>query len=111
MKWKRNYKGDIETKDYMVMTFVLVDDEYYGEYGMADYPDEIATDEYKIRICSWHDDIYRKGCRVADTFSDIRLEAIFKTREEANKIWLWLKHKNPTIDEIKKTGLFKKSMW
>ena len=111
MKMKRNYKADIKTNDYMVMGFNCVDDEYYGPDGMWDTPDEIAVDEYEIRIYSWHEDIYRKDMRVADTFSDIRLKAVFRDKKEANKIWLWLKNNKPTIDEIKKTGLFKKSTW
>lgn len=111
MKWVRNYKADIETDDYMVMGFVLIDDEYYGPDGMWDCKDEIATDECEICIYSWYDDIYRLGMKDAGPFSEVRLKAVFKTRKEANKIWLWLKNNKPTIDEIKKTGLFKKSMW
>lgn len=98
-KWVRNYNGDLKCKEYAVTCFVL-----------CDYEEGYKKGEFEICVKSWHDDLYSRGVKVADCFSEYRYKMVFKNKHEANKMWLWIKRNEPTYEELKAKG-FKKSTW
>ena len=102
--WKQVSKGTLKCKEYAVFTMRLYDEYYYGPEGMWDRAECLPLDEFMIRVCSWYADPYRRDCKVAGEASDIKLRIEFNNRDDANKMWLFLKKNSPSFDELKKIG-------
>ena len=98
MKWVLCYKHIKELTDYILLPSVLMDEEGYN------------LGEYELAVKSWHEDLYNKAYKTADSFSEHRYKMTFKDKNEANKMWLWIVANEPTYDELKSRG-FTKSTW
>lgn len=102
MKWSAIKKANIGCKEYAVFGYRLVDDQYYGEDGMADYPTSMPQNEWELEICNWYDKGY--GGRVAGPASSTRYYKVFKDRNEANAMWKHIKTNEPDWESLKKLG-------
>ena len=67
-KWIRKHNFDRYCERYMVTCFELMDAEGYG------------CGEYEIDIRSWHEDLYSKRYKVADTFSEHNIDNMSNNR-------------------------------
>ena len=110
MRWKRNYKADLESEEYAVFGYRLYDDHYYGPEGMWDMPESRPMDSYMLKIYSWHPDLHNKRYKVADELSNFKLSVKFKDKDEANRMWLALKHNKPTLGQLIGSGKFHKDV-
>lgn len=101
LKWVRNWKATIKTDKYMVYGQVLVEDRYYGEYGMSETPCQKSMGEYELVVLSY--DLDADGLRVASMHSETRLCKTFKDRNEANRVWAMLKN-GMTFEAMRQIG-------
>ena len=99
-RWVRKYKFDRPLKEYFVSCFELVTDD----------EDRWSLGEYEISIRSWHEDLYNKQYKVADSFSEHRYQMTFRDKDEANRMWKWIVENEPDYEQLKAAG-FKKSTW
>lgn len=96
--WNRIWDADLQTKEYAVISFRLY--HYYHEQMSDCYePTSEAMDEYRVEVIKWRKDAY--GHLVADHVSD-STDSGSITKEEANKIWWNLKHKNISFEAVRK---------
>ena len=98
MTWIRNFKADIDKKDYAVFGRQLFDTEYYGEFGMDDRASSKPMNEWSLEICSWEKLRYNRV--EAGAISRTQLVKTFKDKDEANKMWKILKDNELTYDEL-----------
>ena len=99
-RWVRKYKFDRPLKEYFVTCFELVTDD----------EDRYGLNEYEISIRSWHADLHRKDCRIADSFSEHRYKMTFRDKNTANRVYLWIVKTEPNYEQLKKVG-FTHSTW
>lgn len=105
--WLQVSKATLKCKEYAVFGMRLYNEHYYGPDGMWDRPDRLPLDEFRLEVCSWYDDPYRRDCRRAGEASPIKLWIEFDNRDDANKMWLFLKKHEPTLEELKQVHGFK----
>lgn len=104
--WKEVSKARLICKDYAVFGYRLYNMDYYGPEDMWDTPDPLPLDRYMLRVCNWYSD--RWGSKSAGEASPVKFAIFFDDKEEANKMWLYLKKQDPTLEEVKKIPGFKK---
>lgn len=98
--WERQYKADLQTDKYAVITLRLFN-YYYPQMSDCYEPYCEAKDKYKIRVIVWRKDFHNKKRRVADHICK-QVETPSISAEEANKIYWNLKNRNIPFEEVKK---------
>lgn len=100
--WREISKARLKCDEYAVFEMRLYDMYWFGPDGMWDRAEPLPLDKFMIEVCTWYTD--RWGSTVAGEASDVKLRIEFNNRDEANKMWLFLKKNSPTLDELKKIG-------
>lgn len=105
-RWKPVHRATLHLRDYAVSAFRLCDDAYYGEYGMADSPSILPLNEWEIVIESW-EPCYTYGGKMAGCMSRTRMRMDFKNRDEANRVWKFVKEYEPPYAELEQMGFYR----